>query len=140
MRGNIKIGDFVVCDSQQTITGAGYGKVIKLYDITKGLEVEHYENIITGRGDKNSKLEITVKIIGYDLTYNETNLSDFVELDGGTRIFDPHQVYRVITEESISEIKDNWEIMMTAKLDFFYKHINKEPLEGRKSLNTLKIK
>jgi hypothetical protein len=63
-----------------------------------------------------------------------------VELDGGTRILDPHQVYRVITEENISEIKDNWEIMMTTKLDFFYKHINKEPLEGRKSLNTLKIK
>lgn len=140
MRGNLKIGDFVVCDSQQTITGAGYGKVIKIFDITNNLEVDSYENIITGRGDKNSKLEITVKVIGYDLTYNETNLSDFVELDGGTRIFDPHQVYRVVTEKDISEIKNNWEIMMRDKLDFFYKHLNKEPLEGRKSLNTLKIK
>jgi hypothetical protein len=140
MKGNLKIGDFVVCDSQHTITGIGYGKVIKLFDITSKLEVESYENIITGRGDKNSKLEITVKLIGYDFTHTETALSDIVEHDGGTRILDPHQVYRVITEENISDIKDNWEIMMTTKLDFFYKHINKEPLEGRKSLNTLKIK
>ena len=137
---NLKVGDLVVC-SYNHHTGIGYGKVLKIYDFINKQEYQEYGPVITGHGDRNSKLEITVQILGYDLRDgdNEDDLGELVEVNE-VKVMDPHYVYRVITEEEINRIRNEWEILMTNKLNFLYKNVNKPILEGRKSLNTLKIK
>jgi len=135
----IKIGDLVVCRYDHNI-GVAYGKVLKIFDINNGIEVEGYVPVITGWGDKNSKLEITLKIVGYDLREDgmEHSLSEIVELDD-TRVFDPHHIFRVINEEDINRIKEEWELLMREKLSFLYKNVNRPPIGGRKILPTLKF-
>ena len=61
-----KVGDLVVCHYQFHV-GIGYAKVIKIFDCEKGREVEEYGPVIKHHGDNNSKLDITVQILGYDL-------------------------------------------------------------------------
>ena len=137
---NLKVGDLVVCHYDYH-TGIGYGKVLKLYELRTQREYQEYGPIITGMGDANSKLEVTVQMLGYDLRDgdNEDDLGELVEINE-VKVIDPHRVYRIITEEEINRIRDEWKILMTNKLNFLYKNVNKPVLEGRKSLNTLKIK
>lgn len=136
---NIKVGDLIVCHYDYH-TGIGYAKVLKIFELRLKREYQEYGPIITGMGDANSKLEVTVQLLGYDLRDgdNEYDLSEVVEVDE-VKVMDPHQIYRVITEEEIGRIKNEWETLMANKLDFLYKNVNKPVLDGRKSLNTLKI-
>lgn len=134
---NLKVGDLVACRHHYH-TGIGYGKVLKIYDFIHKQEHQEYGPVITGHGDRNSKLEITVQILGYDLRGgdNEDDLGELVEVDE-VKVMDPHYVYRVITEEEINRIRNEWEILMTNKLNFFYKNVNKPVLDGRKILKNL---
>lgn len=136
---NLKVGDLVVCNYDYH-TGIGYGKVIRLYGLTDQREYQEYGPIITGRGDANSKLEITVQMVGYDLRDgdNEDDLGEIVEIDE-VRVLNPHYVYRVITEDEINRIKGEWETLMRNKLDFLYKNVNRPPIGGKKILNSLKF-
>lgn len=141
---NLKVGDLVVCNllaNREYRTGIGYGKVLKLYELRTQREYQEYGPIITGKGNANSKLEVTVQMLGYDLRDgdNEDDLGELVEINE-VKVMDPHCVYRIITEEEINRIRNKWEVLMINKLNFLYKNVNKPVLEGRKSLNKLKIK
>lgn len=133
---NLKVGDFVCCDYSYN-TGVGYGKVLKITDIKTKNEFQSYENIITGWGDKNTKLAIMVQIVGYDFDSDHT-LSTIVEINE-ERLMDPHSIYRILNEQDISNLKNSWESTMRTKLEFFYQHVNKEPLEGRKTIPNMKF-
>lgn len=135
----LKIGDLVLCHYSYH-TGIGYGKVLKIVDRKTQEEYQSYGPVITGWGEKNSRLDITLQIVGYDMRDGdrEDDLGDIVEVSE-ERVVDPHQVYRVLTEEKITEIKNEWERLTRNKLNFFYNNLNKEPLEGRKSLNNFKF-
>lgn len=135
----IKVGDLVVCHYDYH-TGIGYGKVLKLYEFITKREYQEYGPVITGRGDANSKLEITIQMLGYDLRDgdNESDLGEIVELNE-IKVMDPHDVYRVVTEEEITRIRNEWETLMRNKLNFFYKNVNKPIMDGRKSLKTIKF-
>jgi len=139
MKGILKIGDFIACHYEYHV-GIGYAKVLRIVDRkTKQLHQE-YGPIITGRGDENSKIDIVVQYVGYDMRNgdNEDDLGDIIEVDNQT-ILDPHQVYRVIDEEMISKIRGEWERLLNTKLEFFYKHVNKKSFEGRKTLPGMKF-
>lgn len=135
----LKVGDLVSCHYGYRV-GIGYGKVLKIVDRKTKEEHQEYGPIITGRGDKNSKIDITIQFVGYDLRDGdmEDDLGEIVEI-GDVKVLDPHEVYRVVSEEVISQIRNEWETLMRNKLDFFYKHVNKTKLEGRKSLPNMKF-
>lgn len=135
----LKVGDMVLCHHSYH-TGIGYGKVIKIVNRNTKEEFQEFGPLITGRGDNNSKIDVTIKIVGYDLRDgdNEDDLGEIVEIED-TRIVDAHGVYRILTEEMISEIKDEWDRLVKNKLNFFYKHVNKDKFEGKKILNKLNI-
>lgn len=135
----LKVGDLVCCHHSFHV-GIGYGKVLKIVNRETKQEYQEYGPIITGYGDKNSKLNVTVQYVGYDMThhYNEDDLGEIVEVDE-VRILDPHSIYRIVDEEMISKIRTEWERLMNSKLDFLYKHVNKTKLEGRKSLPGMKF-
>lgn len=140
--GNIellKVGDLVSCHHGYRV-GIGYGKVLKIVDRSTKQEFQEYGPIITGRGDKNSRIDITIQYVGYDLRDGdmEHDLGEIIEVDD-VKILDPHEVYRVVSEDAISQIRNEWETLMRNKLEFFYKHVNKTKLEGRKSLPNMKF-
>jgi hypothetical protein len=135
----LKIGDLVSCHYGYHV-GIGYGRVLKIVDRKTKQEHQEYGPIITGRGDENSRLDITIQFVGYDLRYGdmETDLGEIVEIDD-IQVLDPHDVYRVVNEETIAKIRSEWERLLNSKLEFFYKHVNKPSLEGRKSLPGMKF-
>lgn len=135
----LKVGDLVICHYGYHV-GIGYAKVLKIFDKKTKKEFQEYGPVITGRGDENSKLEITVEIVGYDLTEhnNEYDLGEIVEVKE-IRILDSHYIYRILDEKIIAEIREGWEKMIKDKIDFFYKNLNKELMEGRKNITSLKI-
>jgi len=135
----LKVNDFIVCDNPEYM-GIGYAKVIKITDKITKEEFDEYGPVIRGLGDKNSNLDITVQYVGYEMddSVMVDGLDEIADIDI-IKVINPHSIYQIITEEMISQIKDKWEYRMTAKLDFFYKHLDKPILEGRKSINTLKI-
>lgn len=135
----LKVGDLVSCHYGYRI-GIGYGKVLKIVDRKTKEEFQEYGPIITGRGDKNSRIDITIQFVGYDLRDGdmEGDLGEVVEIDD-VQILDPHEVYRVVSEDVISQIRNEWETLMRNKLDFLYKHVNKTKLEGRKNLPNMKF-
>lgn len=140
MTEKLKIGDLVSC-YYKIHCGIGYAKVLEITDKVTGESYQEYGPIIVGRGDKNSKINIKLQYVGYDLLDGnmENDLSEFIEVDEISAA-GIHDVYRVVDEEMISKIKEKWDRLYKNKIDFFYKYVNKKPLEGRKSLNKLKIK
>jgi len=136
---NLKVGDLVVCQYGYHV-GIGYAKVLKIVDLKTDKEHQEYGPIITGHGKRNSKLNITIQYVGYDMRDgdNEDDLGEIVEVEE-VRILDPHYIYRIVDEESISKVRTEWERLMNSKLDFLYKHVNKTKLEGRKSLPNMKF-
>ncbi len=136
---NIKVGDLIVCHYQYHV-GIGYGKVTKIFDRGEGREVEEYGPVIKHCGDNSSKLDITVQILGYDLRDgdNEDDMGEIIEIDE-IKVFNPNDIYRVITEEEINRIKEEWETLMRNKLNFLYKNVNRPPIGGRKIINSLKF-
>ena len=136
---NIKVGDLVVCHYQFHV-GIGYAKVTKIFDCEKGREVEEYGPVIKHHGDNNSKLDITVQILGYDLRDgdNEDDLGEIIEVNE-IKVFNPNDIYRIITEDEINRIKGEWETLMRDKLNFLYKNVNRPPIGGRKIISSLKF-
>jgi hypothetical protein len=135
----LKIGDLVSCHYRYHV-GIGYGRVLKIVDRKTKQECQEYGPIITGRGDENSRLDITIQFVGYDLRDGdmESDLGEIIEIDD-IQVLDPHDIYRVVSEEMITQVRTEWETLMRNKLDFFYKHVNKTKLEGRKSLPNMKF-
>ena len=133
----IRVGDLVVCDYNYHIS---YAKILKIYELRAKREYEEYGPVITGLGDANSKLDITVQILAHDLRDGDNfdDVGELVMVDE-TKIVTANEVYRVITEEDINSIKNEWERLMRTKLDFFYQNVNRPPLSGRKILNSLKF-
>lgn len=134
---SIKIGDLVYCGYDYH---GSYGKVIKLFDRNKNIEVEEYGPVITGVGFKNSKLDITVQVLAHSLNREDSlyDLGDLVEINE-IEILDPNEIYSIITEKDINEMRISWETLMKNKLDFLYKNVNKPPMSGRKTINSLKF-
>ena len=134
----LKVGDLVACHYDYH-SGIGYAKVIKILDCKNNTEVQEYGPVITGNGDLNSKLDITIKIIGHDLFEgNEYDLVEVIEVDE-ERVVDPHSIYRVITEQDINFIKQRWDDMVNKKLGFLHKHVNRDVMTGKKMVNGLKL-
>ena len=136
----LKVGDFVCC-FYSFRTGTAYGKVLKIHDLNNNIDCDEYGPIITGRGDENSKLKVTVKILGYDMgeDYGINSLGEIVEDVEDTRELDIHNIFYIIDEKLIREVRTKWENLMKKKLDFFYKNINRDVLSGRKMINGLNM-
>ena len=135
----LKVGDLVSCHYGYHI-GIGYGKVLKITDRNTKKEYHEYGPVITGYGDKNSRIDVTIQMVGYDMRDGdmEDDLGEIVLVDE-IKVLDPHEIYRVVNEETIAKIRSEWERLLNSKLEFFYKHVNKLSLEGRKSLPGMKF-
>jgi hypothetical protein len=135
----LKVGDLVSCHYGYHV-GIGYGKVLKIVDRKTKKEHQEYGPIITGRGDKNSKIDVTIQFVGYDMRDGdmEDDLGEIVLVDE-IKVLDPHDIYRIVNEEMISKIRSEWERLLNSKLEFFYKHVNKLSLEGRKTIPGMKF-
>lgn len=135
MNGKLKIGDLVRCHYDFN-AGIGYAKVIKMIHRSTREEYQVYDNIVTGRGDKNSPIDVLVKIVGHHL--NDDELSDIILVDEN-RSMDPHDIYSVFTENDILEFKNKMETSLNKKVNFLYTYVNREDLSGRKILPNMKF-
>jgi len=135
MKGKLKIGDLVRCHYSHH-TGIGYAKVLKIINKSTREEYQVYDNVITGHGEKNSPLDVIVNFVGYD--FNDEYLSSVVNTDE-TKSLNPVDIYGVYTETDVLEMKRKWETEVNKKFNFLYEHVNRDTLEGRKSIPNMKF-
>lgn len=113
-----KVGQLVHCSG--SFSRGGFGNIVSITDSKSG-ELYSEKEVITGYGDKNTRVDIEVDIIAttkdlWDIT------SDVVLLDEKIRtVYDPHNVIPV----KLSDFEMFYKIAldrMNNKLDFIRKH------------------
>lgn len=92
-----------------------YGKVTNI--VENNTDISHYEyDVVTGEGDKNSKVTIIVKPLAYCKDLSHCDL-DILSLD-------PHNVYKRDINNMREEIKKKMDFL-ERKLEFVNKHENR---------------
>jgi len=91
-----------------------YGKIINIID-DKGLSYHEYD-IITGRGDFNSKVEVIIKPLVYKKDLSVCNIENLS--------LNPHHVYLRHPKEEIKLIESEIEFLQR-KIDFFNRYENR---------------
>jgi len=91
-----------------------YGKIVDIID-DKGLSHHEYD-IITGRGDFNSKVEFIIKPLVYKKDLSVCNIENLS--------LDPHNVYLRHPKEEIKSIESEIEFLKR-KIDFFNRYENR---------------
>jgi hypothetical protein len=116
-----KIGTLVFCGDTSSNGSKGYGIVVDIVDRMTG---EHYneKKIITGHGDRNTKVRIHVKILCHAGTDTWASSEKLTFLDFPiVRDFDPHHVFK-ISKEACEKRYENDLRNMNIKLDFIKKY------------------
>jgi len=113
-----RVGDLVTHPLNLNYNGGGstdiYAKVVNIIDESGE---SHYEyDVITGRGDRNSKVEIVIKPLVY--------CKDLSHCDLDTLSVDPHRVFKRDLDLVTRDINNKMEFLQK-KLDFFHKNENR---------------
>ncbi len=111
-----RVGDLVLyCLGY--LSGKSIDVYCRIVDIIDNDGVSYYEyDIITGRGDDNSKVKLLIK----PLVYTE----DLSLCDKENILLDPHDVYPRNPEEEIKKIESKIEFLQK-KIEFFKKNENR---------------
>lgn len=111
-----KIGQLVYgsCNGQQ-----GVGNIVSIID--RNTNESYYEKeVVTGWGDKNTRVNITINIIGHIEELLDTT-SPIIDVEKYQIVCDPHNVWPISLEDS----KERYERAlnnMNIKLEFIRKH------------------
>lgn len=94
-----------------------YFGVIEYLKMSDGTILNVHDNVITGNGDKNTKVEVFVNLLyafETKLTWWSTTVVPQVKLEGN-QVFpiNPHNVY-IVTDEQIDDLFNKW----NAKIEF----------------------
>ena len=117
--GYVKVGDLVYCSHYMSLginpsAVSGYGKITRIMDRKTG-ELFSEKKIITGRGDKNSRVNIEVRIITKKVDELWDPTSEIVLLETPyVGDYDPHDVIIISFNETKEKYKKTLKTMVNS--------------------------